>query len=140
MCLGWQGGTGMVLGTYEPEVAAVLRREIAPGNVCVDIGAHIGYNALLMARLTGKDGKVVAFEPVPENFKMLEKNVTLNALTNVQLEPLAVNDGESTLRLALRSDEEFTMTASAGGYAVDAQRREIDVASQSLDGYLLNPA
>jgi FkbM family methyltransferase len=136
MWLTWQGGTGMVLGTYEPEVAALLRREITPGTLCIDIGAHIGYNALLMARLTGRNGKVIAFEPVPENFQMLQKNVTVNGLTNVQLEPLAVDDGEGSLRLTMRSDEEYTMTASTAGYAVDEQRSVIEVPTLSLDEYL----
>ena len=54
--LGWQSSTTMVLGAYEPKVAELLRREIKAGDVCVDIGAHVGYYAILMARLTGEDG------------------------------------------------------------------------------------
>jgi len=136
MWLSWRAAMGMVLGAYEPEVAEVLRREIRPGNVCIDIGAHVGYYAILMARLTGEEGAVVAFEPVPENFEMLQRNIALNSLTNVQLEPLAVSEGEGGLRLTLRSDEQFTMTASASGYAVGDRRKVIDVATCSLDGYL----
>jgi FkbM family methyltransferase len=126
----------MVLGTYEPEVVEVLRREIRPGNVCIDIGAHVGYYAILMARLTGEEGAVVAFEPVPKNFEMLQRNIALNSLMNVQLEPLAVSGGEGTLRLTLDLDDDFTMTASASAYAVGNRREVIDVATCSLDGYL----
>jgi FkbM family methyltransferase len=89
-----------------------------------------------MARLTGEKGVVVAFEPVPENFDMLQKNIALNHLANVQLEPLAGSDGEGRLRLTLRSNEEFTMTASAVGYAVGDRQKDIDVVTCSLDGYL----
>ncbi len=136
MWLNWQDDTGMVLGAYEPEVTEVLRREISPGNICIDIGAHVGYYAILMARLTGEEGAVVAFEPVPENFEMLQRNIVLNSLTNVHLESSAVTQGEGSLHLTLRSDEEFTKTASTCGYAVADRQRGIDVPTCALDGYL----
>jgi len=136
MWLYWQDATAMVLGVYEPQVAEVLRREIPPGSVCIDVGAHLGYYAVLMARLTGEYGKVVAFEPVPEIFEMLQRNIALNGLANVRLEPLAVDEQDSTLRLTLRSNEQLTMTASVGGYAVGECRKVIDVATCSLDSYL----
>ena len=102
----------------------------------MDIGAHVGYYAILMARLTGDEGAVVAFEPVPENFAMLQRNVVLNALANVQLEPLAVSEQDGTLRLTLNIDEVTTKTASARAYAVGDRRKVMDVAACSLDAYL----
>jgi hypothetical protein len=47
MWLKWQDGTAQVLGTYEPWVANALRRHVKPGQCCFDIGAHIGYHAIL---------------------------------------------------------------------------------------------
>jgi FkbM family methyltransferase len=126
----------MVLGAYEPEVTEVLRREIRPGNICIDVGAHVGYYAILMARLAGQKGVVVAFEPVPVNFEMLQSNIALNALENVRLEPLAVSEGAGGLSLILRSDTELTMNASASGYGVEDRRKVLQVATCSLDGYL----
>ena len=91
MSYAWQDAPHYVLGAYEPEIADVLRREIAPGSVCFDVGANVGYYAILMARLAGENGTVVAFEPVPLNFETLEQNIALNALKNVRLEPMAAN-------------------------------------------------
>jgi FkbM family methyltransferase len=136
MWLNWQADTDLVLGTYEPTVAAVLRREITPGSLCLDIGAHLGYYAILMARLTGNNGVVVAFEPVPENFAMLQKNLALNALANVHYEPLAVSAEDGTLRLAIACDGEFPKTASRSGFAVGKGRKALDVATCSVDTYL----
>lgn len=48
---------------------------LQPGDVAVDIGAHNGEHAVKMAMLVGKTGKVYAFEPIPEIFALLKKNV-----------------------------------------------------------------
>ena len=52
-------------------------------NVVVDLGAHIGYYTMLAARLVGKGGKVFAFEPEPNNYALLVKNVEVNGYDNV---------------------------------------------------------
>lgn len=50
----------LYLGLYEIELNRHLRRLCYPGATCFDIGGHIGYDALVMARLTG--GDVYTFE------------------------------------------------------------------------------
>jgi FkbM family methyltransferase len=136
MWLNWQDGTPYTLGTYEPPVANALRRHIRPGYCCFDIGAHIGYYAILMSRLTGDEGLVAAFEPLPESFDMLQKNVTLNALENVRLEPAALGERTDRLVLTFATHEKLTMTPSVTGYRVEGQGGRIEVAAHSLDGYV----
>lgn len=48
---------------YEPEVVAVLLRALRPGDLCVDVGANIGYFTAIMSQLTAPNGKVIAIEP-----------------------------------------------------------------------------
>ena len=43
-----------------------------------DIGANIGYYILMESNLVGNKGKILAIEPVPENMKLLKKNLKLN--------------------------------------------------------------
>jgi len=62
----------------------LLRRLIKEGQVVVDVGAHIGYYTVLLARMVGK-GRVFAFEPEPSNFSLLAKNVEINGCKNVVL-------------------------------------------------------
>jgi FkbM family methyltransferase len=50
--------------------------------VCVDVGAHIGLYTVLMAR---KADRVIAIEPALDNFKLLEKTLEINNLSNVEL-------------------------------------------------------
>jgi FkbM family methyltransferase len=80
------------LGTHEPRVQALLQREMRAGDVAWDIGAHIGFFTVLMARRAGPDGRVYAFEPVDRNAVRLEENVEANALHNVVICPAAVGD------------------------------------------------
>ncbi len=65
---------------------------IKRNDTVLDIGANIGYYALLESRLVGKTGQIYAVEPVRSTFKMLEKNVRLNNLANVSTYQLAFGD------------------------------------------------
>jgi FkbM family methyltransferase len=89
-------------GVYEPFETRLLTERVNAGDTVLDIGANIGYYTLIAADLVGPDGRVYAFEPDPGNFDLLEKNVRLNAFTNVVLVNKAVSnaDGEARLYLA----------------------------------------
>ena len=131
----WQSAEHMVLGASEPEVAELLRREITPGNVCIDVGAHAGYFAIHMACLAGKRGSMVAFEPVPVNFDILQKNIALNSLANVRLEPMGVSAHAGTLQFTLDSHQEFPKTGTITGHASGGRLKVMDVPTCTLDSY-----
>ena len=57
---------------------------IKPGDVVLDLGANIGYYALMESMIVGGEGKVYAVEPSPENYKMLKENIELNGFTNIE--------------------------------------------------------
>jgi FkbM family methyltransferase len=90
-----------ILGEYEPEVSKVFLDSIDIGDTVIDIGAHIGYYTLLAARKVGPKGKVVAFEPEPNNFHLLSLNIKLNHYDNVIPIEKAVSNEESTVKLYL---------------------------------------
>jgi FkbM family methyltransferase len=85
-----------ISGVWEPNVTAAFRSRLAPGDVCIDIGAHIGYFTLLASKLVGPEGHVYAFEPSPANYDILRGNLERNATKNVTA--LQVAAGESTGR------------------------------------------
>lgn len=72
------GNHGYWLGTYERHVQSVLLRYVKRGTAALDLGAHYGFYTLLMARLVGRDGRVIAFEPTPPNAAKLRRHVALN--------------------------------------------------------------
>jgi FkbM family methyltransferase len=81
-----------ISGQWEPNVIAALPGVLAPGDVFLDIGAHIGYFTLLAARLVGPTGHVYAFEPSPTTYRRLQKNIELNGFSNVTAFEVAVGD------------------------------------------------
>lgn len=82
-------------GTREADQVFIARSEIKKGMRVLDIGANIGYYTLLEAALVGPGGRVYAYEPHPDNFRMLRKNVELNNFSDrVRMRQMGVSDRE----------------------------------------------
>ena len=64
----------------EPGTRRVLSKQLVPGATFVDVGAHIGLLTLAGARAVGASGKVLAIEPVPLCFELLQRSLTINGL------------------------------------------------------------
>ena len=91
---GEHGFPGYVLGTTEPEQQMWLLENIKAGDVVYDIGANIGFFALLCGKLTGQGGRVEAFEPNPICADACRKNITLNGYDHVNVQQIALSDSE----------------------------------------------
>jgi FkbM family methyltransferase len=70
-------------GVWEPHVTAAFRATLSPGDVCVDVGAYIGYYTLLAAKLVGPAGHVYALEPAFDAHAALVSNAALNGVSNI---------------------------------------------------------
>lgn len=93
---------------YEPRKVRWLQEHLKPGMCFVDVGAHHGYYTLLAANLVGFGGFMLAFEPDPDNFKVLMKNKILNHYNQIWLSNVALsheNDGGKPLYRYNRSDQ-----------------------------------
>src|SRR3989449_4863021 len=86
----------LISSKHEPLVTRSF--QVAAGDVVVDVGAHIGRYAL---RAATKASKVIAVEPDPPNFSLLERNVRLNGFSNVVLVPHALSSVPGTRALWL---------------------------------------
>jgi len=76
----------------EPEVINALPHLLKPGDCCVDAGANVGFFSIVMSRLVGPTGKVIAIEPDPRNAAKLRKNLDINECVNVSVHEQAVSD------------------------------------------------
>lgn len=120
----------LLLGTYESATVRAYRALIRPGAVVFDVGAHVGYHTLRFARLAGRRGKVFAFEPHPENFQLLRRNVARRVLPQVTLVPEAVSDAPG--RAAFH---ETPLSMGHSLWALKEHAGTVEVARNSLDGF-----
>lgn len=93
------------IGEYEPTITNIFRKLINSGDVCLDIGANVGWFTTLFQKLVGETGAVHAFEPIPQTFAMLSKNAAANKTSdNIFLNNLALGDVEKVIDLHLFPD------------------------------------
>lgn len=116
---------------YEPHVTSVLRSVLKPGDVFLDIGANVGYFSLLASSIVGAQGKVLAFEPNPDNVQLIYASLLHNRSANVVVFPYAASDAAAILR--------FVTVGSNGGVVTPhaaAQDHSLLVQSAILDEVL----
>jgi FkbM family methyltransferase len=120
-------GMGRVLtvsGTWEPQVTAAFRALLGPGDVCVDVGANIGYYTLLAANLVGETGHVYALEPAAGTHAELVSNVKLNRISNVTALQVAAGDAAGEAVFDDRSNT-GSIKPSLGGSAEQGTRAQV---------------
>lgn len=106
-----------LFGTWEPDLAAFVRRRLRPGDTFVDVGANIGCITALASRLVGPRGTVVAIEPSPPIIAALQETVARNDLLNVRIVAAAVSDRDHELPLFAGPSSNIgkTTTVAHGG-------------------------
>jgi FkbM family methyltransferase len=93
---------GCLLGTTEPHLLRAIKRYVVEGDTVYDIGANIGYVSLSLAKRVGVKGRVVAFEPLPANVKLLQQAIAESRLANIEVFEVAASgkSGEAVIRVA----------------------------------------
>jgi len=121
-------------GLYAPIVSEALWRLTDKGTVAVDAGANIGHMTSIMALRTGSSGAVLAAEPHPAVFPMLQRNLRLFE-SHADLAPVKVLDqalSNHNGSVLLTWDDRFARnrgTAQIGDqglYQVNVQSRRLD--------------
>jgi FkbM family methyltransferase len=78
--------------------------EIKNNDTIIDIGGHIGLFALFSSQLC-KSGKIYCFEPIKENFDMLNSNIELNHISNIIPINAAVSKDNDKVTIYLNEDK-----------------------------------
>ena len=113
-------------GNYELETQLAIDRLVAPGFICYDLGASVGYLSLLMAR---KAQHVYSFEPAPHAIAQFRGHIAANELQNITIVENAVSDCERVV--------EFGLTDNAyGSRIVDGAEKSLKVTTITLDDFV----
>jgi FkbM family methyltransferase len=144
----------MMEGYWEMWVTAAMMQCVRRGSVVADVGANLGYFTLLLADLTGAEGRVLSFEPNPNLASRLRRSISVNGyggFTDFYEFALGAADGEVEMEIddqmpgggralperliAKRSERKSMMTAndyyggasSGAAQAADARPRIVPV-------------
>lgn len=120
---------------YEGETTRVFLPLARQGRGVIDVGANTGLFALL-AGVANPQCRVLAFEPVPFIFDMLQRNIQLNELTNVEAIPAAVSDrpGATSFFVSYTNVGIPTDSSACAGFRDNVH--EIRVPAVTLDEHL----
>jgi len=104
------------------------------GSIVIECGAYIGYYAIKASEIIGKDGYVVAIEPIEENLNLLSKNIKENSIDNIEIVPKGIWNKKSKQKII----REKRQRASINNLASVKTNQEIEIDCDSLDNILKN--
>ena len=124
-------GAGCIHGYFYKGPTELLKKIVKEGMIVVDLGANIGYFTLIAAELVGEKGRVYAFEPEPNNHRLLVKNIELNGYNNIIPLQKAVSNQAGVTKL-------FLAPLTAGAHRINDShygRGSIEIETVALDEF-----
>ena len=140
------------LSSRDYQIPIEVKNSINVGQTVIDVGASIGIYTIFFAKMVGKTGKVYAFEPEPNNFKLLKKNIEINGFKNVILENKAVSDITGTVKMEIAdniANHKITKNNSKNTFNIDSVRLDdyfknkipkidfLKIDTEGYDGYVI---
>jgi len=108
---------GILKGNRLYEYPYFLKKIIKKGDICIDIGANLGYLTILFSKLVGTQGKVYAIEPVKPVLSVLRKNT--KGLKNIEIFPFALGEENKLIRIGNNSIRKKGYVASGSHFVLD---------------------
>ena len=129
----WVQGNLYFVGKYEAAEIKFVKDNVTNGNVFIDIGANIGLYSLTASQSVKKSGKVIAFEPFLNNYKLFKNNIAFNGFTNIIVENQAISDSNKQITLFYNTKDDNLGMASS--YLSEYTHSEM-INAISLDQYV----
>jgi FkbM family methyltransferase len=85
---------------------AFMTSFLRAADIALDVGANIGVYALWLSNCIDRSGRIIAFEPDPENFRRLNEQLKLNCLDWIKTERLALAATDGVVRFSQGEDME----------------------------------
>jgi FkbM family methyltransferase len=141
-------GRKIYLRNFERKESLFFQKYLKEGDVCLDLGANVGYYTHLFAQLVGKSGGVIAVEPVPLNLALIHLASLINKTDKIiTIIDAAVADNNRQLFLSAEGDSSYANVFSEeeiGGIPVrgrtldsiinDSNLRKIDILKMDVEG------
>ena len=123
----------------DPEMGTrlIIERVLRPGDVFVDIGAHLGIHILAAARAIQGLGNIIAFEPFESSCNLIRKTIRMNGFERItEIHQAAISNvtGEQQFYLAAGSAQHSLYSFEDTGPSGES----VVVPSFKLDDVLAN--
>lgn len=129
-----------IFGQRELEHRAILKDVLKSGMTVWDLGANIGYYAIMEAMLVGPTGKVYAVEPSPSNVALLKRNIALNHCEErIDVFPIGISNrtGEAEFHLSAMSNvNTFHPTTRSGERAAHLTGKTLMVPIMDVSNFI----
>ncbi len=102
--------------------------------VIIDCGSNIGMSVLYFKYLF-HDAKIMAFEPNPNTFRLLQKNMEVNGIRDVELHDIALSDREGEISFFVSSDPGTLLGSTRSDRGGDV---ELKTKADKLSKYIRN--
>jgi FkbM family methyltransferase len=129
------GRAAYFCGDLDPKVSWVCKKLVKSGDTVCDIGANIGIVTLLLSRLVGRQGRVLAFEPNPACWDALQAAIDRNQMSNATALPFALGATSEERTLNIPSDN--AGAASLAERVVRKSDKTTRVSVRTLDEVLI---
>jgi FkbM family methyltransferase len=122
-------------GQYELEDSEMLYKLVKNNDIIFDIGANIGwYSIHLSKKLIGT--KIYSFEPIPETFSKLKKNVELNSINNINLVNLPLSN--EIQNLLFYYSPSATGASSSVNISEEKDIKKLECTTDTIDNFVSN--
>jgi FkbM family methyltransferase len=122
-------------GHYERDESAMMLQLVRDADTILDIGANVGWYSINFAK-QHRQTRIHAFEPIPQTFRQLERNIQLNDCANIQTRNMGLSNREGALTFYYYASG--SGNASSANLANDPSTLELSCAVTTLDSYCQN--
>jgi FkbM family methyltransferase len=127
--------------SFELVVQGIYESILEPGDVAVDVGAHVGSHTIPMARKVFPNGKILAFEPLPMIRELLTGHIYANhreLVEIIDLHPFALSNFEGDADFIVAKDALAYSGLKKRNYDIPTELKKISVTVKMADSLLLD--
>lgn len=112
---------------YQPQIKGEIK-------TIYDCGANIGF-ATIFFKILFPEAKILCFEPNPNTFQILERNIAINNFKSVHLYQIALSKEEGMLDLYFTEDVSVTASIDSGRSDFD---QLVSVPTKGLSDFMMH--
>jgi FkbM family methyltransferase len=120
-------------GTTEEPTIRLYEQILMNGDTYVDVGAHVGFHALVARSLVGPTGHLIAIDPQPYNCDRILSNAGLNGFTNISVIVAAIGPKDGLVTLNNQTPQDKSKLSLSENWRHDETQQPFTVAMCRLD-------